>query len=70
MANAARVVNHRPGPGQGDGLVEPFAAGVHRLAQGGQGLARLDEMLHLIYIVQVQRTEIQGFHATTSLLML
>ena len=56
-ANLAGVVDLCPGPGQGDGLIQPLAPCKYLAAQGSHGLAPLDEMIHGIYVIQIQRTK-------------
>ena len=70
LAHAARVTDCRTGLCQRHRLVQSLAAGVDRLVQCVQRFSGPHKVIHLIYIIQVQRTEIQGFHFMPSLLIL
>ena len=70
LPHAACVADCRTGLCQRCRLVQPLAAGVDCLVQCVQRLSRPHKVIHLIYIIQVQRTEIQGFHFMPSLLIL
>ena len=63
---AAGMADRGAGPGQGNGLVQPFSAGLDRPGLGGQGFPGLHKMIHLIYVVQVQGTEVQDSHLFSS----
>ena len=56
-ADLAGMVDLCAGPGQGDGLIQPLAPCKYLAAQGSHGLAPLDEMIHGVYIIQIQRTK-------------
>ena len=56
-ADLAGMIDLCPGPGQGDGLIQPLAPCKYLAAQGSHGLAPLDEMIHGIYVIQIQRTK-------------
>ena len=61
-AVTAGMADRGAGPGQGNGLVQAFSAGLDRPGLGGQGFPGLHKMIHLIYVVQVQGTEVQDSH--------
>ena len=52
-ADLAGMIDLCPGPGQGDGLIQPLAARKDLAAQSGHGFPALDKMIHGVYIIQI-----------------
>ena len=67
--HTAGMEGQNPGPGQRDGLIEPFAACLYRAGQGGKRFPGLYEMIDAVYIVQIQRTKVQYPHADAFFLL-
>ena len=61
-ADAPGVADGRAGPGQGDGLVEAFAAGELAVVVAGNRLAGAHQMLHPVDVIDVNGTEVEDCH--------
>ena len=58
LADIARLIDFCPRPCHGDGLIEPLAAANILLGTGGDGFPGTDKILHPIYMIQIQGTNV------------
>ena len=65
-ADATRVANVRPGPGQRHRLVQPLAPGQYLPGVGLQRFPRAHKVFHRVHVIHVQRAKVQYSHRAVS----
>lgn len=62
LANHSGMKGCNTCSGKGDGLILTFTAGIDFVVSGTQRFPRRDKMIHVINVINIQRTEIQNLH--------